>query len=168
MKKYNILYISGFGDIVGGGEVSLLGLLSRIDVSRFVPSVVCPAEGELAEEIRKLGIEVSIISMPRLKWGNPVFFFTLPLRPDKAHACQEYIPGPRQRVPVRGLRRHRMPYHRGPYDMACEDTGVGRPPGQAFVVAVRRNNSELRRRERPLHLAEGPQQAGNSVQWHRP
>jgi len=75
MKKRNILYLSNFGDIVGGGEVSLLGLLSLLDASRFVPAVVCPAEGELAEEIRKLGIEVSIIPMPRLKWINPVSFF---------------------------------------------------------------------------------------------
>lgn len=74
MKKYKVLYISNFSDIVGGGEVSLLGLLSRLDAARFVPAVVCPAEGELAQEFRKLGIKVSIIPMPRLKWVNPVFF----------------------------------------------------------------------------------------------
>lgn len=75
MKKYSVLYISGFSGMVGGGEVSLLGLLSGLDSSRFVPVAVCPSEGELAEEIRKLGIEVNIVSMPRLKWGNPFAFF---------------------------------------------------------------------------------------------
>jgi len=75
MKKHNVLYISDFGDIVGGGEVSFLGLLAHLDLSRFTPVAVCPAEGTLADEIRKLGITVHIVPMPRLRWGNPLRLF---------------------------------------------------------------------------------------------
>lgn len=75
MEKHRILYASNFGDMAGGGEVSLLGLLSGLDASLFLPVVVCPSEGELAAEARKLGAEVVILPMPRLKWGSPAAFF---------------------------------------------------------------------------------------------
>ena len=76
MKKHNVLYISSFGDLVGGGEFSFLGLVSHLDPERFTPVVVCPSEGSLVEEIGKLGIEFSIIPMPRLKWINPFSLFS--------------------------------------------------------------------------------------------
>ena len=80
MKKYNVLYISSFGDLVGGGEFSFLGLISNLDPARFTPVAVCPAEGSLVDEVKKLGIEVAIIPMPSLKWVNPFFLFSSVLR----------------------------------------------------------------------------------------
>lgn len=74
MEKINILYLANTGDIVGGGEISLLDLLHGLNKEKFKPLVVCPFSGDLADEFKKLGIEIKIVKMGSLKIPNPVSF----------------------------------------------------------------------------------------------
>lgn len=69
--KIRILYLSGFSEIVGGGQVSLLHLLKRIDRSQILPLAVCPGEGVLVRKISDLNIETKILdfrSFKTLQW----------------------------------------------------------------------------------------------------
>jgi glycosyltransferase involved in cell wall biosynthesis len=60
MQK-NILYIYHNADAYGGGDESLLALLSRLDRNRFNPSVLCTSGGLFADRLKELGIEFKII-----------------------------------------------------------------------------------------------------------
>lgn len=62
-----VLYVSGFSDIVGGGQRSFLLLLKNLDRSRFRPVVLCPAPGEVAREVGKMGIAAIFLDQPKLK-----------------------------------------------------------------------------------------------------
>jgi glycosyltransferase involved in cell wall biosynthesis len=53
-----ILYVSGYADLTGGGQISLMLLLRHLDRSRFTPMLLCPHEGEVSRRARDLGIEV--------------------------------------------------------------------------------------------------------------
>ena len=53
-----VLYVSGYAEVVGGGQVSLLLLFRHLDRSRFFPILLCPREGEVARQARDLGVEV--------------------------------------------------------------------------------------------------------------
>ena len=66
----NVLYLTNSGDIVGGGQISLINLLKYLNRSRFLPLVVCPTEGKLAMTVRHMGIQVVIIAMGRLRHLN--------------------------------------------------------------------------------------------------
>ncbi len=63
----SILVASNHGEIVGGGEISLLGLLEGLDRSRWAPTVVVPADGLVAARCRDLGLPVSVIPWPTLR-----------------------------------------------------------------------------------------------------
>lgn len=52
-----MLYVSGYADLVGGGQVSLLLLLKHLDREHFLPLLLCPREGEVARRSRALGVE---------------------------------------------------------------------------------------------------------------
>lgn len=52
-----MLYVSGYADLVGGGQVSLLLLLKHLDRERLLPLLLCPQEGEVARRARALGVE---------------------------------------------------------------------------------------------------------------
>jgi glycosyltransferase involved in cell wall biosynthesis len=67
MSPRPVLVISNHGEIVGGGELSLLGLLAHLDRTRWAPVVVVPAEGAVAHRIRVLGLPVRVISLPTLR-----------------------------------------------------------------------------------------------------
>lgn len=69
-EKSNILYISSFGNLKGGGQRSLLLLLKNLDKSRFVPFVIVPVPGSLEQELSKLGIESICFSFPRIRSTN--------------------------------------------------------------------------------------------------
>ncbi|HXZ44012.1 MAG TPA: glycosyltransferase family 4 protein [archaeon] len=56
--KKRVLYVSGYADLVGGGQVSLLLLLKHLDRERFLPMLLCPDEGEVARRARNLSVEV--------------------------------------------------------------------------------------------------------------
>ncbi len=40
--KKRVLYVSGYADVAGGGQVSLLLLLRLLDRERFLPLLLCP------------------------------------------------------------------------------------------------------------------------------
>jgi len=70
MQQYNLLFTSLSGEMLGGGQRSLLLLLERLDRTKFRPFLVCPTEGGLVEKAEKLGIETEIIRMGSLKTPN--------------------------------------------------------------------------------------------------
>ncbi|MBL7196675.1 MAG: glycosyltransferase [Candidatus Omnitrophica bacterium] len=67
MSKFRILYVENFSEIIGGGQISLLALLEKLDKELFNPIVVCPSRGSLPEALKRLNIEIKIIEMHRLK-----------------------------------------------------------------------------------------------------
>lgn len=66
-KSFNILYLANSGEIFGGGQISLLGLIKGLNQGRFHPFVVCPADGSLVDELSKMGVETQIIRMETLR-----------------------------------------------------------------------------------------------------
>jgi glycosyltransferase involved in cell wall biosynthesis len=67
MKKVHVLYITAQGNVMGGGEVSLLNLLKYLDRERFTPLVVFPSEGLLFQAVRKMNIKTKVIALKPLK-----------------------------------------------------------------------------------------------------
>src|SRR5512135_1638740 len=65
--KIKILFITCFGDLRGGGQRSLLLLLERLDRGRFDPVLVVPDPGELKDAAARMGIDVVIMSFPRIR-----------------------------------------------------------------------------------------------------
>ncbi|MFH1478207.1 MAG: glycosyltransferase family 4 protein [Candidatus Omnitrophota bacterium] len=63
----NILYIAASGDLSGGGPISLLALLKKIDSQRFRPIVVCPSRGTLVDALESLNIKVNIIRIGSIR-----------------------------------------------------------------------------------------------------
>ncbi|HOO56191.1 MAG TPA: glycosyltransferase family 4 protein [bacterium] len=63
----NILYISNYGHVKGGGEKSLLTLIEALDRSRYRPYLVLPEKGELEKLAGELDIPCETIPAPRLK-----------------------------------------------------------------------------------------------------
>ena len=72
MKQHNILFTSLSGQMLGGGQRSLLLLLERLDRKKFKPFLVCPSEGGLVEKAEKQDIETEIIKMGRIKSPNVI------------------------------------------------------------------------------------------------
>jgi len=66
-----VLVLSNHGEIVGGGEVSLLTLLKGLDRSRWAPVAVVPSEGAVAAGARALGLPTRVIPLPGLRWPGP-------------------------------------------------------------------------------------------------
>lgn len=71
MKRFNILYLANSGDIIGGGEISLLGLLAGVSKESFNPLVICPSMGNLLKELEQLNIETNVVQMKSLRRFNP-------------------------------------------------------------------------------------------------
>lgn len=71
MMPRAVLLISNHGDIVGGGEISLLGLLEGFDRSRWAPAVVVPSEGPMASRCRALGLPTHVVPLPGLRRPGP-------------------------------------------------------------------------------------------------
>ena len=65
-----VLYIANRPDVFSGGEISLLELLWALDRTRYKPVVLVPGEGDLAERIRAMGIEVRVWDMPSARTLN--------------------------------------------------------------------------------------------------
>ncbi len=72
MKVHNILYTSLSGQMLGGGQRSLLLLLERLNRKKFNPFLVCPSEGGLVEKAERQGVEARIIKMGRIKSPNVI------------------------------------------------------------------------------------------------
>lgn len=61
-QLYRILYIEGSGNLAGGGQVSLLELLRKLDRKKFEPILVCPFKGSLTSRVENMGIKTVIFS----------------------------------------------------------------------------------------------------------
>lgn len=72
MKQHNILYTSLSGQMLGGGQRSLLLLLERLDRKKFKPFLACPSVGDLVGKAEKQGVETQIIKMGRIKSPNVI------------------------------------------------------------------------------------------------
>ena len=65
MKPRTVMFLSNGGDLVGGGEHSLLDLVVALRGAPEIRShVVCPEDGALTRRLRELGIPVEIIDFP--------------------------------------------------------------------------------------------------------
>lgn len=67
-----ILYTTSFPDVWGGGQIGLLLFLERLEREKFVPLLVVPAEGEVAERARAIGCDVRVFPLPRLRTGPAI------------------------------------------------------------------------------------------------
>lgn len=74
MAGYKILYVENFADIIGGGQISLLGLLGKLDRGKFIPIVALPQKGRLSEKLRQMQIDFIIVKMPSLRRLNVISF----------------------------------------------------------------------------------------------
>jgi glycosyltransferase involved in cell wall biosynthesis len=70
MIRCNVLYVENFSEIIGGGQISLLGLLEKLDREKFNPIVICPAEGNLVAALERFVSKVKIVKMQSLKKLN--------------------------------------------------------------------------------------------------
>ncbi len=57
-NRTRVLFVSGYADLAGGGQASLLLLLKFLDRDRFIPLLLCPDEGEVADRARTLDVLV--------------------------------------------------------------------------------------------------------------
>lgn len=64
MRSSNVLFLSNSGELAGGGEHSLLDLVSALLPSRFRPLVVCPNPGPLQARLEALGVSVEVLQFP--------------------------------------------------------------------------------------------------------
>jgi len=65
MKR--ILYVSNTGKIIGGGEISLLNLLTHLDYKRFLPIVAVPEEGDFVDRLRDQKIAYLLVDLPTIR-----------------------------------------------------------------------------------------------------
>lgn len=68
-----VLYTTPSAEARGGGQVSLLLLIERLDRARFRPVLLVPAEGAVADRARALGCAVRALELPPLRafWRIP-------------------------------------------------------------------------------------------------
>jgi len=61
-----VLFLELVGEIFGGGQRSLLEMISGLDPARWWPIVVCGAPGTLVDRLTQMGVSVSVVPMPTL------------------------------------------------------------------------------------------------------
>lgn len=76
-KFYRILYIEGNGNLAGGGQISLLKLLKKLNREKFEPVVICPFKGNLTSRLESIGIKTIIIPMNPPKKNLFSFIFSI-------------------------------------------------------------------------------------------
>jgi len=62
-----VLFVENRGQIVGGGQLSLLALLRGLDRSLYDGCFVCPEEGSMSQAVRELEIPVQVMGLPPLR-----------------------------------------------------------------------------------------------------
>jgi len=98
-RPINILYFSSFGSLRWGGQKSLYNLVIHLDRGIFRPYVAVPTNEDLAERLKSRGIDVIILSLPRIldfkihKCINPLL--TLLKTIDRFHINLIHTDGPR-------------------------------------------------------------------------
>jgi glycosyltransferase involved in cell wall biosynthesis len=63
----SILVVSNHGQLVGGGELSLMDLLVGLDRGRWAPALVVPEDDGVAARGRELGLAVHVVPLPTLR-----------------------------------------------------------------------------------------------------
>ncbi|MEW6245962.1 MAG: glycosyltransferase family 4 protein [Nitrospirota bacterium] len=66
-----VMLVSNHAEIVGGGEVSFLAIPETLDRTRWMPIVVVPAEGAVAQRCRAMEILTHVVPMPTLRRPSP-------------------------------------------------------------------------------------------------
>jgi|GEM_PF-4476591 len=70
-QKFSILFLDDVGYFLGGGQVSLYELVSRLHLSKKLRiKVVLPEDGELVKKLQSGSIEVKLIPLPPWKLRN--------------------------------------------------------------------------------------------------
>ncbi len=73
-----ILYLESYGDMVGGGQRSLLNLLRKLDRDEFIPLVLVPSQGTLTTHLDKIKVDFKILPLPSVRgWRNLLIPITL-------------------------------------------------------------------------------------------
>ncbi len=67
---YNILFTTSYGYMKGGGQWSLYYLLKHLNRDVFRPILLCPEEGEFAEKVSRLGVDVLFMNTGRIRHLN--------------------------------------------------------------------------------------------------
>ncbi len=67
-SPHTVLYMELVGEVLGGGQRSLLDIVTQLDPQRFRPIVVCGTDGTLVERLKALGVPVHVIAMPTRKF----------------------------------------------------------------------------------------------------
>ena len=62
-----VVHIANFATRAGGGEESLLTLVRALHRRRFAPHVVVPGDGDLADELRRSTIPVTVLELPPVR-----------------------------------------------------------------------------------------------------
>ena len=65
MSRHNILFVEHQGEIVGGGQFSLLGLMQHMQAYR--PHCVTGGTGTMTAAVQALGIDAEIVRMPPIR-----------------------------------------------------------------------------------------------------
>jgi len=55
-----VLYIEDSGEIIGGGQISLLTLIKGLNLSKFEPVIFCPSEGNFVDLLRESDFETYV------------------------------------------------------------------------------------------------------------
>jgi len=63
MDPIRILYLSDTGGQMGGAAVSLVSLVKRLDRSQFAPHALLGSDGDLADALRGLGVDVTVAEL---------------------------------------------------------------------------------------------------------
>ena len=69
-EPIRVLYFSSFANFRYGGQRSLYHLVCNLGRTAFIPHVIVPAEGELAERLRARGVAVSPLDLPKAEPGR--------------------------------------------------------------------------------------------------
>lgn len=88
MRK--VAYVSGYSDMIGGGEHSLLELISALPEG-YQPLLIVPQEGELSRRAAEKGVDSVCLPMPPIGIRTPFALFgwtgwLRKVRPDLIHA----------------------------------------------------------------------------------
>jgi len=67
-----VMLVANTGTFLGGGQVSLLGLVERMNRDRFEPYVVCPEEGDFLEALLERGVPTLVRRMPSFRGWSAV------------------------------------------------------------------------------------------------
>jgi glycosyltransferase involved in cell wall biosynthesis len=79
-RRPRILHVSGYADVAGGGQISLLLLLKHLDRESFDLRLACPDEGEVALRARELGIVTRSLGLGRSLDAPTAIFHARALR----------------------------------------------------------------------------------------